>query len=236
MAVEVFPADELEALASMRRYYAWKAALIAPFVGSRVLEAGCGNGLLLRALAERGVRRRYLGVDVNARCLTLARRHLKGRIAPELKHLDVSSSRFLLLRSFRPSSVVFCSSLEVIRRDALALRRAFAVLPPGGRVVVFASALRFLSGSLDRAHHQRRYDRGELGGMLVRAGFRIERLRYFNLLGALGMAWDNLVLRRMSAPLADYRRRDLAVPVARLLDALTGPPLGRSLLAVGVRP
>ena len=145
----------------------------------------------------------------------------------------MTSEAFRAHASFRPTSVLFVSSLEEIADPGLALRNAAAVLEPGGRVAVFASALPWITGSLDRAYGQHRFARGELAGLLAQAGFRVTKARYVNLLGVLAWIWDNAILRRSEPPSGSYGRRDLFVPLARLLDRLTGPPLGRSLLVAG---
>jgi len=223
---------DLEAISAMPRYYAWKAGLIRPHTGPRVIEAGCGTGLLLERL---GPRRLLAGVDCDAGVVAIARRRLAGRRGVRIRHLDVLSPAFRRLKAWRPSSVVFCSALEVVRDDRRALRHAADVLRPGGRVVLFVSAVPWLAGPLDRAFRQRRYGPEELRRKLGEAGFAVREMRYVNLLGLPGMLWDNAVARRRAVPEAAYRSRDLVVPLARLLDAVTGPPIGRSLFAVGVR-
>jgi SAM-dependent methyltransferase len=223
---------DLQAISAMPRYYAWKADLARPYLGPRVLEIGCGTGLMLERLGPRPL---LAGVDSDAEVIAIARRRMAGRPGVRLRHLDVLAPVFPRLKAWRPSSIVFCSALEVIRDDRRALGHAAAILRPGGRVVVFASAVPSLAGPLDGAFGQRRYGRAGLRARLEEAGFSIRCLRYVNLLGVLGMLWDNAVVRRRSVPESAYRSRDLVVPVARLLDAVTGPPLGRSLFAVGVK-
>ena len=93
-----------------------------------------------------------------------------------------------------------------------------------------------LPGTLDSRFAARRYRLDEIGLLLAMAGLKTLTLRYFNLLGAFGWWWDSRVVKRRSVSEGTYRRRDLAVPLARLVDRLTGPPFGRSLLAVGEKP
>jgi 2-polyprenyl-3-methyl-5-hydroxy-6-metoxy-1,4-benzoquinol methylase len=56
--------------------------------------------------------------------------------------------------------VLCINVLEHTEDDVAALRNAYALLPGGGRVIVFVPADRSLYGSLDRSvGHLRRYER-----------------------------------------------------------------------------
>ena len=222
--------EDLRALQAMHRYQRWKADLVRPFLGPRVIEVGCGTGSFLRQLRGHD---RLIGVDRDAACVEVARVALSGRPDVEVRQVDATGAGFLRLADERPSTVVFMSSLEEIRDARRAIRPAADILAPAGRIVVFVSALPWLTGTLDRTYDQRRYRAGELREMLTAAGCRIVKVRYVNLLGVLGWLWDSRIRRRDAVPAAAYRQRDRTVPVARLLDAVTGPPIGRSLLAVG---
>jgi SAM-dependent methyltransferase len=215
----------------MRRYYDWKADVIRPHLGSRVLEVGCGTGLLLARLAPR---ERLAGVDRDSACVGRARARLGA--AAEIETLDVLGEAFPRFAAGRFDTVVFCSSLEEIGDDAAALGRAAAAVGPGGRVVAFVSALPALCGELDRVFGQRRYRRAELETRFREAGLTDVFTRYVNLLGAAGWLWDSRIRRIRSVSREAYAARDRWVPAARALDALTGPPVGRSLLAVGTVP
>jgi SAM-dependent methyltransferase len=221
---------DLAAIGGMPRYYGWKAALVGPHLGERVIEAGCGNGLLLERLGGRSL---LAGVERDAGCAREAAGRLAGRA--DIRCLDILSPDFLSMAELKPDTVLFVNALEAIPDDRSALRQARAVLVPGGRVVVFASAMPSLAGELDSAFGQRRYGKAGLRKLVEEGGFRVTRLGYANLLGALGWWLDSRLMKRREMTAADYRRRDALVPLARLVDALTGPPFGRSLLVVGVK-
>lgn len=227
---EVF--RDLEAIASMPRYYDWKAALVEKYLGRRILEVGCGTGLLMERLAGREL---LLGVDRNAECIRRARLRLEGRAGVELVEMDALSPGFSSLARFNPDTVVFVNTLETIPDDRQAVQHAGVVLKPGGTLVVLASAMPGLAGELDRSHGQRRYTRPELCSLLESGGFRVETARFVNLLGMFGWWLDSRVRETKAMSPAAYRSRDRLVPLARLLDAVTGPPRGSILLAVGVR-
>jgi len=221
---------DLEAIAELKRYYAWKSALLSPHLGRRVVEVGCGNGLMLEQLGDREL---LAGAEPDGFLAGEAKRRLGGRA--EVRQVDVMAPEFLSFAEARPDTVLFVNVLEMVPDDRAALRQARSILVPEGKVVVLASALPSLQGELDRSFGQRRYGRGEFHRLLESEGFRVSSLRYANLLGALGWWLDSKVMKRREMTAVDYRRRDRMVPFARLLDALTGPPIGRLLLGVGIK-
>ncbi|MDQ6808329.1 MAG: methyltransferase domain-containing protein, partial [Verrucomicrobiota bacterium] len=84
--------------------------------------------------------------------------------------------------------------LEHISSADAALREWFRVLASGSKLIVFVPAFQCLWSSHDVAnHHQRRYSAGELRRSLREAGFRVERLSYWNgLLTLPGIAFNGL--------------------------------------------
>ncbi len=218
----------------MRRYYRWKADRVLPLLGPRVLEVGCGTGLMLQRLTGC---ERVLGIDRLPACLERARTAVAGRPEVETRLLDVLDDRFLDLRSEGFDGVLFANSLELVVDDAKALRHAAAVVKPGGRVVIFTWALGTPSVGLQPTYGLRGYRPETLSSLLTAAGFVQVRVRWMNLVGVLAWWLDRPALER--SPLmtaAAFARRDRMVPLARLVDAVTGPPRGRILFATAVRP
>ena len=154
----------------------------------RVLDLGCGRGVVAALLAEVqdgfAGRRSYLGVDVS-------KRHV--RAAREALH-DLPGVSFALtdLRDFDPPAADFVLALDVLRflplssQDAL-LRRLGRALQPGATLLVrevdaaagarfqWKALLDFLSLLLPgRPHHRLRYRRAaDLKNALVAAGFDV---------------------------------------------------------------
>jgi hypothetical protein len=112
--------------------------------------------------------------------------------------------------------------------DRRAVRNMLRVLVPGGRLLLLVPALPSLFNDLDRiAGHRRRYTKRTLSGAIDRTLGRIERLAYFNSLGALG----RIVLRR-------FHRGSEGPPVLHrgnahvAADGLVARSFGQSLVAV----
>jgi SAM-dependent methyltransferase len=136
-------------------------------------------------------------------------------------------------QDFRLDTVVALNVIEHIAGDVEALRCIRSMLRPPGRAVVLVPALERLFGSLDSAlGHHRRYTRHSIAERMREAGFRLERVFYFNLLGTIGW-WLNARIRKLPRiPLTQLQYFDRLVPMLRIEDMIR-LPLGQSVIAVG---
>src|SRR5262249_19017155 len=177
----------LRRVVALRRYPAFLWDLIRPYVGRRILEVGAGKGLMTRYLATR---ERLLTTDADPEVVAVLRRQYASQANINVGLLDLASlGTNGLPRDF--DTVVCANVLEHVQDDGGALRGLGEVLTPGGRLVVIVPALPGLYGAIDKAiGHQRRYTRDELAQKLGAAGFAVEHIRYFNVIGVLGW-WLN---------------------------------------------
>src|SRR3954463_15256059 len=83
-----YAADDLETMSEARNYQAHIFGLVRPFVGSRVLEVGCGIGTMTTQLLETA--ERVVGIEPNLNCAARARETLAGndRVAIRICHLE----------------------------------------------------------------------------------------------------------------------------------------------------
>ncbi len=132
----------------------------------RILDIGCGTGMFLTHLAARGFRH-LAGVETSAQ--------LRGRFRDPALELFESIPE-------GPRDLVFMLDvLEHIEDDRGTLERVLALLEPGGKLYLSVPAHPFLWSHHDELnHHVRRYRRKELQGKLLEAGFRVERMSYWN--------------------------------------------------------
>ena len=117
-----------------------------------------------------------------------------------------------------------------------ALRNAWSVLGPGGRLVALVPQDPRLFGTLDEVlGHHRRYTRKQLIELVERAGFHLEKVLEFNRIGVIAWWLNARLLRRRTFGLWQIKILNVLTPLFRVLDNfLPLPPL--SLIAVLSKP
>jgi SAM-dependent methyltransferase len=152
-----------------------------------VLDAGCGTGGLLRALAEVIPQSCVLGLDADERACVSAR--VKTRCPVCVGSVDAipfSESTFTAIVS---ADVLCHRSVD----DVQALLNLNRCLATGGTLVLNLPAYQWLHSAHDRAVHQsRRYTRTRVHELLRAAGFAKIRTTYWNT-----FLFPLMVLRRM---------------------------------------
>ncbi|MDG0025746.1 class I SAM-dependent methyltransferase [Trinickia sp. Y13] len=143
---------------------------------TRVLEVGSGTGGNLELLAEFGS---VSGLEMDADALAMSVERTSGRF-------DIRRGRCPDDIPFHDGTfdlICFLDCLEHISDDVGTLRRMHALLAPGGSIVLTVPAYQWLWSAHDEfLHHRRRYDRASLTRCAHAAGYRIERITYFNTL------------------------------------------------------
>lgn len=230
----MIPEDErldLMLLSEAVRYQRWALSSFGSAPRGRVLEVGAGVGNFTRWLARTADLVVVAEPDASmaSALAAAARDNVEVRAVP-IEGLRGSGERF--------DAVVAINVLEHVEDDREAVRIAFELLDPGGRLCVFVPAHQALFGSLDRRYgHLRRYTRRETRALLEAVGFHVSRCRYFNPVGALGWwAVGRLARRKRLSRGSVWLSERIAVPVGRALERIGDPAFGQSVVAVGVRP
>jgi SAM-dependent methyltransferase len=178
-------------------YRALHARIADALVGvtGRVLDAGCGTGGLLAALAVRAPSLRPVGLEFSA--------FAARRAAAKSRAVVVRGS--VNAMPFADASFEAAVAADVLCHAAVdpaaALAELRRVLRPGGRLVVNMPAFAWLQSAHDRrVHNARRQTAAELRAALAAAGFTRIRARYWNgLLLPLMIVERKLFARRQDA-------------------------------------
>jgi len=138
------------------------------------LDIGCGAGLMLGALAQRG---HTCGMDMSDEAIGFSREIFDGTVKKGSLPDDVP---------YAADSFNLITALDVIEHvedDVGALKALHSRLANDGVALITVPAYMFLwSAHDDLNQHKRRYTAKELSSKLLAAGFSIEKLSYFNTL------------------------------------------------------
>jgi len=144
----------------------WAAEVVAPRPDDRLLEVGCGHGVLVGLLADRLTTGHVVGLDRSPTMITTAGRRNHAHVAAGRVRLlagafddaDVGGERFDRLVAF---------NVALFHRSAEPWRRVDGLLTTGGAAYVFHQLM-------DPTSHQRVLD--GFTAVLATAGWQVDRV------------------------------------------------------------
>lgn len=215
---------------------AWRSAA-PPAANLRLLDAGCGTGGLLAALAREIPEARLFGIEIDRLAAATARVKSQSPVA-------VGSTLALPLAA---GSIDAAFSADVLCHRGVepnaALRSIQECLRPGGMLILNLPAYRWLLSGHDRAvDNVRRFGRKEVQNLLRDAGYVGVRARYWN-----SLLFPLMVLQRLAHPHGSSDVALLPAPLEALFRAIVAFetwlaerglrfPFGGSILATAVKP
>jgi SAM-dependent methyltransferase len=221
---------DLEAMSFANNYHRWIVSEFSPYLGTHVAEVGAGIGNFSEFLLQAGAQ-------------NLSAFEPSSNMYPMLEEKFSQASNVKTYNSFFEEAsedfiasfdaVAYVNVLEHIENDRLALEHAHQTLKPNGHLLIFVPALKFLYSELDRkVGHFRRYSKQELISVVTLAGFRIEEVRHFDVMGIIPWYIAFVLLKQTTsgANVSLYDR--LVVPLMRRIEGVVTPPIGKNLLLV----
>jgi 2-polyprenyl-6-hydroxyphenyl methylase/3-demethylubiquinone-9 3-methyltransferase len=110
---------------------AWINSL-SPLAGARVLDVGCGGGILADAMACAGAT--VTGIDLAAKALRVAQLHALDAQTPNLQYREVSAEALAAEQAGNFDIVTCMEMLEHVPDPASVVRACAALVKPGGWV------------------------------------------------------------------------------------------------------
>ncbi len=188
--------------AGMRRVVAALLDGTLPDEQGRILDAGCGTGLMMEWLRRYGRNTQVVGLDLDPHAV----RYTAGRGESNVVQASIASI------PFPNESFDLVASFDVLD----SFRVADAVVPfgelarvvrPGGILLVRVPAFQFLYSQHDRAvYTKHRYTAGDLRARLEEQGLSVQRVTYANsILFPVVLVWRWLTRSNRANPQSDVR-------------------------------
>ena len=228
---DYFPGEVLEDLRHIPNYNSWILEQFAGTLTGHTAEIGAGLGTISEALRPH-VDRLDL-IEPSPALAARLRGKFKGDDGCRISErnieswLETTSSNIF-------DCVVMVNVLEHIEDDLAAAKGIHSAIKKGGKLLVFVPALPFMFSKLDvELGHFRRYTRRSLANFAEQGGFRVEKLRYFDISGVLPWFLLNTVMGRTYFHYRSLRIYDrVIVPPTKFLEKIIPPPFGKNLVLV----
>lgn len=141
----------------------------------KILDAGCGTGLLLKKLTSFG---EGIGIDISSEAVKFAKaRGLRKIYQASIENIPFKSNTF---------DVIVCVDViyhKKVKNDLKALKELYRLLKPQGILIIKVPAFGWLGGQHDQlVQTKRRYSKKELASTLSTVGFKIKKISYSNML------------------------------------------------------
>ncbi len=220
----------LEVLEDAKNYNKWIAHQITKHISSPTLEIGAGIGNLSKLFLH--ARPLYLTDIDNGLVKQLKKRFVKEKDV-FVETLDITQKPIKKYQKFF-SSIYAINVLEHIEDDVKALKNMKSLLRKNGKVLLLVPAKQRAYTRLDKElGHYRRYEKKELVEKVEKAGFVIEKIYFFNIVGLLSWTIRDKVSRNSKA-LKPYQIRvfDSIVPTLKFFESIIKVPVGISLIVV----
>ena len=106
---------------------------LAPLAGQRVLDVGCGGGILADAMARKGAE--VLGIDLSSKSLKVAQLHALEAQTPGVAYREVSAEALAAEQAGSFDVVTCMEMLEHVPDPASIVRACATLVKPGGWVL-----------------------------------------------------------------------------------------------------
>lgn len=235
--------DTLGAMEYAPNYHEWILDEFKPHIGRKVVEVGSGTGSITKKLFDYNLEK-LVAIEPSE----LVYNKLNEVVFEYIKDKNKTETEFIAINSYLSDSkenlqnigintFIYINVLEHIEDDLAELKLMYTILEEGGKILIFVPALQCLFGTHDaNVGHYRRYYKKELKNKVEIAGFKIEKIKYFDFLGIIPW-WIAFKLLKIKF-LKDGQSKiydKMIVPLERFIEQKMAPVVGKNLLLVAVK-
>lgn len=217
----------LEKLSNLPQYNNYLFSLFKPFLGNKILEIGSGTGNLSDVIISAGKEITLSDLD------PIFLKILKNKYQNKIIKLDIALKEDAnkLHNSF--DSIVGVNVLEHTKDDENALRNLNLILKKNGNIILIVPAMDILFSRYDYLiGHVRRYSGKSIKLKLKSAGFGVEKIYYFNKIGALGWYLNFRLLNKRQFSNLQLSIFKHFVKLIKIIDFIIPFNFGLSILCV----
>lgn len=202
----------------------------------KILDAGCGTGLLAKKLEQFGF---VTGLDISPEAIKFAKSRIKKLVRGSVDKLPFDKNTFDAVTSL---DVIYHKAVN----DKKALGEFLRVLKPGGILILRVPAIKWLNLKHDKYVHTReRYSKQELIEKLQNTGFLIQKVSFVN-----SVLLPLAILNQLKEKVFDEKIKSGISKTPKFTNALltcilslenkilnrTSLPFGLGIVAVAIKP
>jgi SAM-dependent methyltransferase len=219
----------LEVLEGAENYNKWIASRIKPYVKSPALEIGAGTGNISEHMTNL---KDLVLTDIDKNLVDSLEQKFAKYKNVKVEVFNASTNISKVKHKFK--SIYGVNVLEHIENDEKTLRNLYELLDKTGKLVLLVPAKKLAYNELDRSlGHFRRYEKDELTEKIKNAGFKVEEIEYFNMVGLLSWIIRNYISKNHGKlEKSQVKSFNWVAPILKAVEPKRGLPFGISLIAV----
>lgn len=227
--VDKYGISTLEAISQAAAFNEWMYNTIAPFCSGKIIELGSGIGNISTFFIRDKKDIILSDLRDNYRQYLRDKFHLSE---PNVRSVDMVHENFDkeyadLIGQF--DTVFALNVVEHIEDHHLAMRNAAKLLKKNGNLIILVPAYPWLYNAFDRElGHYRRFTKKTLS-LFIPNNVELLQMSYFNFAGIPGWFVSGSLLKKKEISPKAMRLFDRALPMVKLIDALSFKKVGLSV-------
>ena len=232
-----YAGDDLEAMMQADNYYRWLVKTIKPYLGNSIIEVGSGVGSFSKLLLETKPTTLDL-IEPSKQTYSALKKNIKSNENTKVTiHNSYLKGKEYKLKG-RADTCVYINVFEHIEDDLAEAKRVAKILKPGGNLIIFVPALMGLYSNFDKSiGHYRRYNQDRLSRLSNKAGLRVQKLQYMDMIG-MAPWWFSFVLMKRKGLIGPLVKvyDNICIPIISTVERVLKPPVGKNILLVAEKP
>ncbi len=215
------------------RYLSWNLSIFPIKDQKQFLDLGCGPGLYFYEIMRYNPKL-YYAVDYSERFLSEIDKLFENRQYCKSHQLDLTVPGAAdYLKGYKFDYVLCFDVLEHIDDEKQFLKNIYSIMATceSGYLLLRVPAIQAIYGENDKAiGHYRRYSAESIKKLLCDCSFKIEMIRYQNIIGIVPWYIIGNILKRPVAALANEAKIfNYIVPAIKFIESVIPPPIGLSI-------